>query len=82
MVRSARHVHANTHPDVILTVPGLDVKSPPPRPRRGAKGLAPIGALCYSPGHDFGSEIPANYSPGVTPPDDRSSARRVPPVSP
>jgi hypothetical protein len=79
MVRSARHVGVNTHPASILTGPGGDVKSARYAGAPRAKGLAPARALCYSPGHDCGSEARSNYPPGVTPPDDRSSARRVSP---
>jgi hypothetical protein len=70
----------NTHLGAILTGPGCDVKSHGAPIHHSAKGLARAPALCYSAPDDFGSETAANYPPGVTPPDDRSSARRVLPL--
>ncbi len=49
MVRSARHVHANTHRTQIVGVLAPEVKSPAIERLAGQWGLARGGALCYSP---------------------------------
>ncbi len=44
-------------------------------PIGGAAALVMPAALLEPPAYEFGSEIPANYPPGVTPPDGPVPAR-------